>query len=292
MKQLEDMRIFVEALDRGSFSAAAKRLGMSKQLVSRRIMELEARLGVRLLVRTTRNLTPTELGEDYADRTRRILADVQEANEAMANHVATPRGTLRVTAPLSFGIFQLAPVLTGFLTLHPGVKIDLDLTDRQVDLVAEGFDVAVRIGILDDSSLKAKRLFGVRGVVCASPDYLRRFGTPKTVHDLKSHNCLTYRHSRGIYWFLFLKGKVESIPVNGSYSANNGDVLREAAVGGLGLIQLPTFIVQPELDAGRLVTVLDDLMPPEGAGYAVYAPHRQRSALVRAFIEYLSAALA
>lgn len=292
MNQLEDMRIFVATVERGSFSAAARKLGLSKQLISRRVMGLEERLGVQLLIRTTRKLSPTELGLDYADRARRILAEVVEADEAMANHLSTPRGTLRLTAPLSFGVLHLTPLLTGFLTLHPGAKIDLDLTDRHVDLIAEGFDMAIRIGQLEDSSLKARRLAPVHMVVCASPDYLRRFGTPRSVQDLEGHNCLAYRHTKGTHWWLSLKGKLEPVPVDGPYVANNGEALRDAAIAGLGITQLPTFIVRSELDARRLVTVLDPLAPPEASAYAVYPAHRQRSVLVRTFTDYLVAALA
>ena len=291
MNQLEDMRIFVETVERGSFTAAARRLGLSKQLVSRRVIELEERLGVQLLIRTTRKLSATELGLDYAERARRILAEVMEADDTMANHLATPRGTLRLTAPLSFGVLHLTSLLTGFLTLHPGVKIDLDLTDRPVDLVAEGVDMAVRVGLLSDSSLRAKRLAAVRMVVCASPDYLRRFGTPRTALDLKRHNCLSYRHSKGTYWWFSIRGRSEFVSVDGSYIANNGEVLRDAAVAGLGITQLPTFIVKSYLDARRLVTVLDSLAPPVAAVYAVYPAHRQRAVLVRTFTDYLAASL-
>lgn len=181
MNQLEDMRMLVETVDLGSFSAAAARLGQTKQLVSRRIMALEKRLGVPLLVRTTRKLKLTELGFDYTDRARRILAEVEDADQAIASHVAMPRGTLRLTVPLTFGQAKLSHILTGFLLLHPAVKLDLDMTDRVVDLVAERYDLAVRIGNLEDSSLIAKRLTAIDMVVCAAPDYLDRFGVPQTL---------------------------------------------------------------------------------------------------------------
>jgi len=291
MNQLEDMRILVEAADRGSFSQAALRLGQTKQLVSRRVMALEERLGVQLLIRTTRKLTLTELGQEYIDRARRILAEVEDAEQAMASHVVAPRGTLRITAPLTFGQSHLSPILAGFLSLHPEVKLDLDMTDRPIDIVGEGYDLAVRIGSLPDSSLIARRLMPVHMVICAAPAYLDRFGAPRTVADLRSHDCLEYRHSRGTAWPLSVSGKLEHVPVAGSYKANNGDVLRDAAVAGLGLVQLPTFIVQRELDAGRLTTVLDDCAPPPSAAYLVHPAHRQKSRLVRVFTDYVVANL-
>lgn len=291
MGQIEDMRILIEVADRGSFSAAAARLGLTKQLVSRRIMTLEERLGVQLLVRTTRRLALTDLGQDYLDRSRRIVAEVEEADQAMASHVATPRGTLRISAPLSFGRSHLSTLLAGFLTLHPGVRIELDMTDRPIDLVAEGYDLAVRIGSLVDSSLIARRLTTIHMVVCGSPAYFDRAGIPWTVADLADHECLEYRHSRGSTWPLVVGGRPEMVPVRGRYLANNGDVLRDAAIAGLGLVQLPTFIVGDDIAAGRLVTVLDDAAPLPTAAYVVHPAHRQRSRLVRAFGDYLAVGL-
>jgi DNA-binding transcriptional LysR family regulator len=291
MSQLEDMRILVEIVDRGSFSAAALRLGQTKQLISRRIMALEDRLGVQLLVRTTRKLTLTELGLEYVERARRILVDVDDADQAMTSHVTQPKGTLRITTPLSFGQSHLSDILAGFLSLHPDVKLDLDMTDRPTDLIAERYDLAIRIGTLRDSSLIARRLMAVHLAICGTPAYFARFGTPETLADLKSHNCLEYRHSTGTAWPLTIAGKLEHVPVSGRYCANNGDVLRDAALAGLGLVQLPTFIIQPEVDQGRLITVLDDHAPPPSGAYIVYPGHRQHSRLVRVFTDYITANL-
>ena len=290
MNQLDDMRILVEVIDRGSFSLAAQQLRLSKQLVSRRIMALEDRLGVQLLTRTTRRLSPTELGRDFAERGRRIIADVAEAELAMSSHVVVPRGTVRLSAPLSFGVARLSPMLADFMRLHPDVEIDLDLSDRAVDIIAEGFDMAIRIGVLPDSTLVARKLIALRLVICASPEYLRQRGVPMSPSDLKDHACLLFRHSRGVTWTLSSGGKAQALAVTGVYRANNGDVLADAAVAGLGIAQLPTFIVQPALEAGTLVTVLDDHAPPDGAAYAVYPSHRQRSTVVRALTDYLVAA--
>jgi DNA-binding transcriptional LysR family regulator len=291
MNRFEDMRILVEVVERGSFSAAAERLALTKQLVSRRVMALEERLGVQLLVRTTRRIALTDLGQDYVDRARRILAEVEDADQAMASHVATPRGTLRVSAPLSFGRTHLSTLIAGFLSIHPGVRIELDMTDRPVDIVAEGYDLAIRIGSLVDSSFVARRLTSVDMVICATAAYLERVGIPRTIKDLQAHNCLEYRHSRGTAWWLTVNGKQVIVAVRGTYSANNGDVLRDAALAGLGLVQLPTFIVGDDIAAGRLMTVLQDFAPAPTGAYVVHPAHRQRSRLVRTFSDYLAAGL-
>lgn len=288
MSRLEDMAILVEVVDRGGFSAAAARLALSKQLVSRRITDLEARLGVQLLLRTTRRIALTDLGREFVDRARRILQDADEAEQAMSSHGAAPRGTLRLSVPLSFGLSDLSPMLIGFMRLQPGVEIDLDLSDRPVDLVADGFDMAIRIGALADSTLIARKLSDLAFGICASPDYLRQRGEPETIEDLKHHSCLLFRHSKGLSWLFQLRGKLERVAVSGILRANNGEVLRDAAIAGLGLVQLPEFITGPALNDGRLVPVLAAFAPPAGAVYAVHPAHRQRSATVRALSDHLA----
>ena len=289
MGRLEDMRLLIDAVDHGGFSAAAMRLGVSKQLVSRRISELEARLGVQLVVRTTRRLTLTDLGRDYVERARRVLAEAEAADLAMIGHHETPRGRLRLSAPVSFGTMHLSPLVAGFLQLHPAIEVELDLSDRTVDLVAEGYDMAVRIGVLADSSLVARKLTELRLVVCASPDYLHRRGGPATPSDLKDHACLIYGHAPGVTWPFQVNEKASLLPVKGPYRANNGELLRDAAIAGLGVAQLPDFIVGEALASGALVTVLDAFAAPAGAAYAVHPAHRQRSPAVSALTEYLAA---
>jgi DNA-binding transcriptional LysR family regulator len=291
MSQLEDMRILLEVMDQGGFSAAARRLGLTTQLVSRRVMRLEERLGVQLLTRTTRRLTPTDLGRDYVERSRRILAEVEEAELALSSHLVEPRGRLRVSAPVSFGLSHLASIVHRFSALHPKVELDLDLSDRPVDIVAEGFDMAVRIGRLPDSSLIARKLADVRFTVVASPDYLARRGEPVELDDLRSHDCLMFKHSRGEVWFFRVDGVDQTLNVSGPLRANNGDILRDAAIAGLGITQLPDFLTAPAISDGRLVSLMGRLLPPGGAVYAVHAAHRQRSLPVRAFTDYLIAAL-
>jgi DNA-binding transcriptional LysR family regulator len=291
MNQLEDMRILVEVMDQGGFSAAARRLGLTTQLVSRRVMRLEERLGVQLLTRTTRRLTPTDLGRDYVERSRRILAEVEEAELALSSHLVEPRGRLRVSAPLSFGLSHLASIVHRFSALHPKVELDLDFSDRPVDIVAEGFDMAVRIGLLPDSSLIARKLADVRFTVVASPDYLARRGEPVELDDLRSHDCLMFKHSHGAAWFFRVNGVDQTLNVSGPLRANNGDILRDAAIAGLGITQLPDFLTAPAISDGRLVSLMGKLLPPGGAVYAVRPAHRQQSLPVRAFTDYLIAAL-
>lgn len=264
MSHLEDMRMLIETLDCGSFSAAAKRLGLSKQFVSRRITTLEARLGAQLLIRTTRSLSPTDLGKDYATRARRILADVQDAESAIASHLIVPRGTLRVSAPLSFGLAYLSPLLPRFMTEAPNIKIDLELNDRQVDLINEGFDMAIRIGSLPDSSLVARKIMDVHLSIVATPAYLERRGTPNVVSDLKSHDCLMFRHSQGSNWFFNSDGREISVPVAGPLCTNNGEVVRDAALAGLGLAQLPRFLTEDAIGRGSLVSVMESALPIGG----------------------------
>ncbi|MBA1275890.1 LysR family transcriptional regulator [Stutzerimonas azotifigens] len=285
--QLEDLRLFVTTLDQQSFTAAAERLGLSKQYVSRRIQALEAELGVRLLNRTTRRLRPTELGTTLYERAARILDDVSETRELLASQSATARGTLRISAPMTFGTLHLSPILPLFLEEHPLLKVELELNDRPVDLIREGFDMAIRGGVLEDSTLIAKRLVAIRLVACASPAYLERHAAPQTPEDLQQHRCLLYGHGRGVEWPFQRDGKPFGVPVSGQLLANNGEVVRDAAIAGLGITLLPTFIVGQALAEGGLVPVLEAYQRPSAAFHAVYPQHRQNSRAVQLFVEFL-----
>jgi DNA-binding transcriptional LysR family regulator len=292
MSQLEDMRLFVETLDAASFTTAADRLGLSKQSVSKRLMALEARLGVRLLNRTTRRLHATELGLAYYERARQILQEVAQAEQAITRQNAAPRGTLRLSAPMSFGTMHLSPAIPRFLEAHAEVAIELDLNDRTVDLVGEGYDMSVRIGALADSSLIARSIAPVETVTCASPDYLARKGTPHSPAELRQHDCLLYGHGKNVEWLFTQQGKPSPVAVSGRLRANNGEIVRDAAIGGLGLAYLPTFIVGEALRDGRLVTVLDAYRPPLTAIHAVYPQHRQTSLAIHAFVDFLRSTFA
>ena len=282
MSSVEQFEVFVRVVALGSFTAAADALSLPKSTVSRQVSRLEDRLGVRLLHRTTRTVKPTEAGQMLYDRAQRIVADIQEAEELVARNQAVPRGHLRVTAPLSFGHLYLGPLIAAFMAAHPQVTVDVDLSDRKVDLVEEGDDVAVRVGILDDSSLVARRLGCAGMVLCASPAYLEARGRPTSAADLGHHEFLRYAYSPN--QTLRVKGG-GSVSIHGKLVSNNGELLRDVAVAGGGLVVLPRFIVADQLRDGRLVTLLDDLVGDTGGVYLLYPHHRNLSSKVRAFVD-------
>jgi DNA-binding transcriptional LysR family regulator len=290
--QLDDMRIFVATVDARSFTTAANRLALSKQFVSRRVMALEAALGVRLLVRNTRKLAVTELGQTFYERAKRILAEVEDAGQAMSMQRAAPHGLLRISAPMSFGVLHLSPLVAAFLQRYPDVRFDMELSDRLVDVVGEGFDMAIRIGTLADSTLVAQRLGDVRMLACCSPQYLRRRGAPATPADLARHACLAYGHGGPASWEFAVDGARRHVEVRGPLRSNNGELIRDAAMAGLGIALLPDFIVAAAMKAGQLVPVLDPYLPRASALYAVYPHHRQGSMTIRALTGFLREQLA
>ncbi len=285
--QLEDLRIYVAAVDERSFTAAADRLQLSKQFVSRRVMALEAGLGVRLLVRNTRKLAVTELGQEFYERAKRILADVAEAEQAMSSRRSSPRGLLRVSAPMSFGTAHLSPLVADFMRANSDVRIDLELSDRVVDVIGEGFDMALRIGTLTDSTLIAQRLTEIRMIACCSPGYAAARRLPATPADLAHHPCLLYGQEGRTGWEFVVDGVRRAFEVRGPLRANNGEVIRDAAMAGLGIALQPEFIVSAALASGTLVEVLDDFDSPPLVLYAVYPRHRESAVTIRAFAHYL-----
>lgn len=290
MDRLAAIEAFVRVAESGSFSEAARRLRASKSAVSRQVSALETELGARLFHRTTRSLTLTEPGRSYFERATRILADLAEANQSVSQLQAAPRGRLRVNAPMSFGFLHLAPAIPDFLFRFPEVEIDMIMNDRFVDLVDEGFDVAVRIGALEDSSLVARKLAPIHRAVCASPAYLKVHGAPVSPDELTAHDCLCYSNvSLAHEWrFVAADGRPWPIEVKGRLAANNGDAIRAAALRGLGLAYLPTFIIGGDLQEGALVTVLDSFVPQDMTLNAVYPHARHLSPKVRAFVDFLS----
>ena len=291
MDRMASIATFTKVVGTGSFSAAARQMQVSQALVTKQIQELESWLGARLLNRTTRRLSLTEVGTTFYERAGRILEAVEEAKDAAGALQTVPRGRLRINAPLSFGLLHLAPVLTDFLKRYPDVSVELLVNDRLVDLLEGEFDVGVRIGRLRDSSLIARRIGPIQLAVCAAPEYLARHGEPRTPEDLAKHDCLeyTYFESRGEWRLLNPKGDEIVVPVSGRYLANNADVLRTTAIAGGGVILLPTFIVGDDLRAGRLVRLLPDYPPPEQGLHALYPPGRHLSAKVRSFVDFLVA---
>lgn len=285
------MEVFAKVASLGTLSAAARSLGMSQSMATKHVDAIEDRLGARLFQRTTRRLTLTDAGQRYLEACERILGEIEEADAEAAAEVAEPRGLLRLNAPLSFGFRQVVPALADFAALYPQLTVDLGLTDRFVDLVEEGWDAAIRLGSLRDSSLIARRLAPARIVLCASPDYLERHGAPKTVAELASHNCLGYTLPSAASagrWFFGADGSL-AVPVTGNLRANNGDALRAAALAGQGLIYQPTFLVGEDLRAGRLACIHLDAAPFQfGNVHAVYAQSRHVPAKVRRLIDFLA----
>lgn len=289
MDNLSAVAIFARIAERQSFSAAARDLGLSKSAVSKKLAALEGRLGARLFNRTTRRISLTEAGTDFFERAQKILSDLDEAQLAVTRLQVEPRGTLRVNAPMSFGTFHLAPAMADFMARHEDLSVTLDLNDRLVDLIEEGYDVAVRISKLADSTLIARKLAPARLAVCASPDYWKMHGFPDHPRDLAGHNCLfyTYLTAQDQWAFRGPDGPLR-VRVRGNLRANSGDALRAAAVAGLGVYFGPTFIVGDDMRAGRLIPALGEFVDPDLSIYAVYPHRRHVSAKVRVFVEFLA----
>jgi DNA-binding transcriptional LysR family regulator len=277
-------------VESGSFTAAADRLEVAKSAISRRVSALEERLGVQLLRRTTRRLSITESGRAFYEQSVRILADLDEAESALRQQHGRLHGVLRVALPLTFGIKHMCKPIADFVAMHPDVSFDLDLNDRRVDLVQEGLDVALRIGRLRDSSMIARRLFGVRSVVCASPAYLDRHGEPETPDELARHDCLVYSNlPEPDLWVCHdADGRRVRTRVKVLMKSSSGDFLCSSAENGLGIAVQPTFIVGDSIRRGDLVPILTGYRWPESPAYAVYPPTRHLSHRVRTFIDFLA----
>ena len=289
MDRLTEMEAFVTVVDHGGFTEAARQMGLSKSAVSKHVAALETRLSVRLLNRTTRRVSPTELGLAYYDRARQVLDQTLEADAMVTAMQSAPRGSLRVSAPVSFGMGHLSRAVAKVLGACPEVDVNMTLDDRFVEVVAEGFDVAIRIGRLEDSSLKARKLAEARRLLAASPDYVARMGAPRSFEGLGAHRLLHYSHlSTGNFWRLrSASGEERHIRVGGRLTVNNGDSLMAAAEAGLGIALLPSFILGSALEDGRLVEVLAD-RPPDLLGiHALYPQSQFPQPKLRAFIDFL-----
>ena len=293
MDRFDNMRVFAKVVEAGSFTGAAARLDISASMVSQHIKELEDRLRARLLNRTTRRVSLTETGRAYYARCIRLLADLEETELAASDMHAAPRGELRVNATPSFGVLHLAPAIADFIARYPEISIDLMLSNQMADLIAEGFDVAVRVEQLPDSSLIARHLAPCRFVVCGAPGYFERHGEPRTPADLTGHNCLSVGGPGVSYyrtWHLSAgDGTVLAVTANGTLRTNSGAALKSAALAGHGLVCLPTYLVGDALQSGQLVTVLDDYLAPPLPLRALYPHSRHLSAKVRAFVDFLAA---
>ena len=290
MDRFSAVETFVKVVELGSFARAADRLSISSSAVSRQVADLEAHLDARLLNRTTRRLSLTEAGQAFFERSVQLLADLEEAESAVRTSAVAPKGRLRVTCGITFGIRFVAPAIAEFGARHPGLSFDLELSDRVVDLVEEGFDLALRIGTGGPAGLVARRLGTTQLVCCASPAYLDQHGVPATPEDLARHQCLEYSYvAPGDLWnFEDGAGRAHPVRVSGRVRANNGRLLAELAALGMGIVLEPDFIVEPEIRAGRLVRLLSDYAPPRSPIAAVYPSRRHLSPKVRAFVDFLA----
>jgi DNA-binding transcriptional LysR family regulator len=282
------MNVLVKVVASGSFSEAARRLGVTRSAISKAITQLEQELGARLLDRTTRRVAPTEAGLAYYERCLAILAQISETEAQISRLHDEPKGVLKVNGPMSFGTLYLGTAIADFMERYSDLKVELTLTDRMVDPLEEGVDVTVRIGAMVDSSLIARRISSARIVLVASPAYIAEHGEPETPHDLMSHRCLHYGHSTTVpRWNLTENGLPITVPIAACLSSNNGDTLRDAAVKGIGLARLPSFLVSGDIAAGRLEVVLANYPPQDITIHALYAPNRFLAAKTRLFIDFL-----
>lgn len=288
-----EMEVFVEAVDRGSFAGASRTLGLSPSAVSKVVGRIEKRLGTNLLIRSTRSLSLTQEGEIYLRRARNVLAEIEDTERAIASGAcSTPRGLLRVNASVPIAHCAVTPLLPAFLAQYPDIEVDLSLDDGMVDLIENRTDVAIRVGPLQDSGLKARKLLESRMAVVAAPEYLRGNPPLETPSDLKGHQCIGYNFRRSMAEWPFRQlqdGTISYSPLNGRVQVNNGETVRRLAIAGLGLARLARFHVQPDIDAGRLVPVLEDFNPGDTETFsAVYVGHEHLAARIRAFVDFLS----
>jgi DNA-binding transcriptional LysR family regulator len=290
MQDLNDMVIFARVVQAKSFSEAARRMGTSKSRVSKAITKLERSLGAQLLNRSTRGLSVTELGAAFYEHCSRIIEEAELATQLVAQLHSEPRGVLKVTTSVAFGTLHVAPALPEFLARYPDVRIDMTITDRIVDLVEEGYDIAIRIVREPPLNFVARELAPVRRVVCATPEYFARNGVPTTPDDLRRHNCLHYTHfsAQGEWHFTGPNGDI-SVPLAGDLRINDDEALSQAVLGGLGVALLPTFIIGDQIRSGRLQAVLSDYVPLERRVYAIYLQSIRLPAKVRAFVDFLLA---
>jgi len=282
------MAVFVRVVDRGSFAAAAEDLGISAAMAGVHVRSLEQRLGAHLIHRTTRRHSLTDIGRLYYDRCKQILADVADAEASAAELKARPQGRLRVATPVSFGVHALAPSCRDYVAGNPEVSLDLIMSDRTVDMLEEGIDVAIRIGELENSSLIARPLMPYRSLICASPDYLRQYRTPRQPSDLSAHRCLGFAHPiASREWTLQGAQGALHIPVNLVLTANNGEALRMAALSGLGIVMQPELLLRDDIRAGRLVPLLEDFLPPPKPMHVLTLPDRRPTPKIRSFTDFL-----
>ncbi len=287
MNEFGAIPVFVAVVENDGFSAASRVLGISKSAVSKRINQLENHLGVRLLHRTTRKLSLTEAGERYFEHAAQALTAAGQAEDAVTELQGEPQGKLKISSPMSFGRLHVAPLIPIFTQRYPKILIDLVMDDRNIDLVAEGFDLAIRSGDMPASTLIARKLAPLRQVLCASPDYIDRYGMPVTPSELSERNCILFSYSGDANeWTLKKGGKSEAVLVSGSYRVNNSEAILVALREGIGIGRLPTFVAGPDLREGNLVRILESYQIPDHTFYAVFPERQYLPAKVRAFLDF------
>lgn len=291
MDKLDAMSAFAKVVALGSYAEAGRALGLTRSAVSKAVMELEQVLGARLLDRTTRRVSPTEAGLSYYERCLDILSRIEETELQVSRLHDEPRGLLRVNAPMSFGMLYLGDATADFMAAYPGLNVEMTLNDRFIDPVEEGVDVTIRIAALSDSSLIARKLARARRVLVASPAYLATHGAPAAPEDLVQHRWLGYGAAMGLQRWSYAKadGSTATVPLKRALISNNGHILRNAALAGQGITELPTFLVGCDIAAGKLAVVLPDLPLTELGIYALYTPNRYLAAKTRVFIDFLVA---
>ncbi|QFT66111.1 HTH-type transcriptional regulator DmlR [Labrenzia sp. THAF35] len=291
MSYLESLRVFTRVVELGSITSGGRDLRLTPAVASKRIKELEKHLGVRLFNRTTRSLTPTEVGKVFYDYAVKALESIEDAEAAVASFSDTPRGVIRVTAPLGAGRRIIAPLVPRFVEKFPATEVHMRLSDRKVDILSDGLDVAFFIGTPQDSNLKLRKISDCPRVLCAAPEYLKKHGTPRTPDDLLSdeHNCLLLRYPRSpeYYWVLQTPAGPRKLQVSGKMDADHGDVLTDWALSGYGIVNKPRFDVAQHLESGRLVEILKDTPPPPTIFGCLYPHRRLQDPKIRHFVDFV-----
>ncbi len=289
MDRLANMKAFRWVAQTGSFAESGRQLGIATSVVSKRVKDLEEYLGTRLIHRTTRKLNLTESGYYYLEQCQRILDELEEIEEGIRFQSQKPVGEIKLAAPLSFGVRALGPLISSFLNLYPEVSVKTYLSDRKIDLVDEGYDLAIRIGKLNDSSLISKKIMSCQRLVCASPDYLAQHGLPTHPNQLMNHHCLSYSNvAEGKSWPFVIDNKTVFQPVQSRFYSDNGDLLCQAALAGCGLTMLPSFIIDKEVEKKNLQIVLQEFVEPNFSVYIIYQSRRHLSNKVRLLIDHLT----
>lgn len=288
MYDLNLMSVFAHVAQEGSFSVAARKLGISRSAASKAVAKLESSLGAKLLYRSTRHISLTEVGAAFLEHCNRIVQEAEGAAEVVENLNTRPKGILKVAASVAFGTMHIAPALSDFLTLYPDIDIDMTIIDRPVDLVEEGFDVVIRVYEDLPENIVARKIAPAGSRLCATPEYFSKHGIPQRPEDLSSHNCLNYIHygDKGIWRFMGPNGEV-AVPVSGRLRINDDDALSQAVLGGLGLALLPTFLIGKYLQSGKLIAILSEYLPIKRHVYAIYLPTRHLPLKIRAFVDFL-----